>query len=435
MTLSQPFDDHDDFGPAPSAPRELGADDRVSSRWASELEAANRKREGAAPRLVMPSPLDALPELMRRRSLPSMPWPAQWTDIARRAVTLVGDVVGVVADTGAGKTQWAVQVARGFAAAARGCVLWLPLELEPPDLNLRTVANLAATHSLEIRNDWTKARIASALATVTDRWRFVDVHRGRTDVQLEVLEASIEIATRIYGAPPLVVIDYVQLLIAGADMRASLTEAMQHVTDITKRRDCFTIALSQTSRGNSPKLAGRAESESASDTLSSAAESAIVERASANRIDLVVFKVDDAPILDAHWHLGKCRNTGLEGKVGARYHKAGGVWEELDHLPATPLEVAAEVKKTKRRTAEEGGPVEPKQARSVLNAGRAEAASNARREVVVAALRDAGAVGMGLRDLRARRGSGNAKRLGETLRELERSGRIRIDGGRYYWRQ
>lgn len=433
MTLSHPIDDFDDFGVAPS--RVLDADPRVSDRWAAELEAANRKRGGERPALKMPSPIDALPELMRRRALPSMPWPAGWTDFARRCRTLPGDIVGVVADTGAGKTQWAIQAARAFAAAAAGAVLWLPLELEAPDLDLRIAANLAATHSMEVRDRWTRERIASALATVTDRWRFVDVHRGRAEVQLEVIDAAIEIATKIYGAPPLLVVDYVQLMINGADMRSALTEAMQGLTDIVKKRDAFAIALSQTSRGNSPKLAGRVESESASDTLGAAAEAAIVERASANRVDLVVFKTDDSPVLDAHWHIGKCRNTGLEGKVGARYHKAGGVWEELDHLPATPLEVAAEVKKSKRRPAGEGGPVEPKQARSTLNAGRADAAASARREAVVSALRAAGAGGMGLRDLRRVRGSGSAKRLNDTLAELARGGRVQSIGGRWHWRQ
>lgn len=424
MTLAYP---PDDWG-APAAPeRQLGADDRVSARWASALERANKGKVGAAA-LSIRTPLGTLGEVMERRTLPPMPWPAGWHELARRCRTNPGDLTTLVGGTGSGKTQFAIELARAFAAAGKGCVVWAPLEIEPPDLSIRIVANLTHTHAMEIRDHWAQAQIANALATVTDRWIYVDVPRDAPlEAQLLAIDTAVGMATQIYSAPCQLVVDYVQLMADTEDQRAAVTASMRGLERTTVRHRCYSIVLSQTSRANQPALAGRVAVESATDLVGAAAETSLVERSSANVVVMNVFKADDVPSLDAHLNASKCRNTGLEGKIGARYHKAGGWWEELDHLPATPLEVDAEVKKAKRA----GTPEAPSEARDVLNAGRSSAAADKRREAIVAALRAAGSGGTTARDLRRVRGAGSPARLRETLDELAKNGRAVAREGRW----
>lgn len=435
-TLPEPPDDRDliDFGPPPPAglSRELRADDRPAKRWA-------HLRERLGGRLAWLSPIDAVPELVRVRALPSMPWPLEWGEIARRCRSYPGDMIGLVGGEGSGKTQFAIQMARAFIAAERGAVCWANLELLPTDVDLRIVANLTKRHVVEIREGWPERQIVSALATVNDRWVYVD-RAATVDGQLANIDETIKAAIEIYGAPPLVVVDYLQILGLLADareQRGAMAQAIEALRRMAERHRCWILAISQTSRGNAPALRGQVEHESAADVSGAGAETAQLERAAAVQIVLNVFKGDDTPILDVHVNVSKARHTGAEGRTGARYHKAGGVWEELDHLPATPVEIKAEVKKRKRRKpAEDGTPKAeptPTAARADINAERAEEAASARRAAVIAALRAAGAEGMGGRDLRRVRGSGSPTRLQATLRELEAAGRVQLDGGRHYF--
>lgn len=437
-TVPEPPDDRDDdlpdleFPPPAALGRELRPDERPAQRWA-------QLRQKLGNRLAWKSPIDAVPDLLRVRSLPPMPWPAEWGELARRCRTYPGDLVGLVGGEGSGKTQFAIQLCRAFVAEQRGAVCWLPLELLPPDIDLRIVANLTKRHTVEIREAWPERQIVSALATVNDRWVYID--RATTiAAQLENIRLTIKAAIEIYGAPPLVVVDYIQILSFlddAREMRGAMAQAVEALRRLAEETGAIILAISQTSRGNAPALRGQVEHDSAADVSGSGAESAQLERAAATQIVLNVFKADDVPSLDVHANITKARHSGLEGRTGFRYHKAGGSWEELDHLPATPVEVKAEVKRRKRRKpAEDGTPKAeptPTAARADINRDRAEEAASARRAAVIDALRAAGAAGMGGRDLRRVKNAGAPRRLRDTLGELEAGHRVRADGGRYYF--
>lgn len=436
-TVPQPPHDQEpgDFGAggngqAPKA-RRLRADERVAKRWEGELAQVNKARQRP---LELPSPLDVAPAIWRTRALPRMPWPVEWGGLAERCRTYPGDIVTLVGGPGSGKTQWGVQLGRAFVAAARGCVLWLPLELTPVDISLRIAANLTRRHVAEIRDSWPEQQIEAALVTVTDRWRFIGRERTLAD-QLEACRASAVAAERVYGGKPLLVIDYGQKLAQLADDRLSdrgrVSATLEALRLMTESIGCYTILLSQVGRHNQPALAGRVDQESATDAIGVGAESAEFENASATQIALNVFKADDATELDVHQLVTKARHTGREGKVGARYVKAGGVWEEVDHLPATPLEVTAEVKRSRKRSAEDGGPVAAPAARAELNTARIEEAAGKRRTAVITALRDAGDHGLSTGELRKARGTGSARTLASMLVELEGAGRVKMWGGRW----
>lgn len=412
--------------------RDLRPDERAADRWARVRDKVNGGR--VAP-LKFASPADAIADTMAARTAPRLAWPAEWGDLARRCRSHPGDLLVVVGGPGSGKTQFGVQLGRSVVAAERGAVLWSPLELTPADLNLRIAANLSRRHVTEIRDHWPEQQLRAAVATVTDRWIYVDRATSMLE-QLELYRIFIDAASQIYQAPPVLVVDYFQILALmanGHEERGAAARATEALRMLAEESRSWIVAISQPSRANTPALAGKVEIESATDLIGVGAESAQLERAAAVQIVLNVFKADDATELDTQWNVPKARHSGFEGRTGARYHKEGGVWVELDHLPATPLEVKAEVKKRKKRKNGDDGEATPRAAREELNLGRADQAASARRAALVEALRNAGAHGLGGRDVRKVKGSGSAHRAHATLVELATAGRVQQDGGRWYF--
>lgn len=435
QTLPHPDDTADDFGAhraPPALARDLRPDERATDRWARHAAKVNA---GRGTPLKFTSPIDAVPATIAARSAPRFPWPAEWGDLGRRCRSYPGDLIGVIGGPGSGKTQFGVQLSRAFVAAERGCVLWSPLELKPTDINLRIAANLARRHVADVRERWPEQQLTAAVATVTDRWRYVD--RAATMAgQLEIYRIFVDAAAQIYQAPPVLVIDYLQILALmaeGHEERGAAARAIEALRLLAEDAGAWIVLISQPSRSNTPALAGKVEIEAATDLIGVGAESSQLERAAAVQIALNVFKADDAAELDAHWNVTKARHTGAEGRTGARYCKEGGVWVELDHLPATPIEVKAEVKRRKRRKADDGaGEATPRAAREDLNGSRAELAASARRVALLEALRAAGDRGLGGRDVRRVKGSGSAHRAHATLVELAAAGRVAQDSGRWY---
>jgi KaiC/GvpD/RAD55 family RecA-like ATPase len=419
----------DDFGgPAPSTPapsnvipfgRMKVAPGPVSA-WEREIVASNNKLQTSHKFI---SPIDALADMERQRHLPTLPYPAAWNDFARRCLLYAGEMIGVSGPTGGGKTQFAIEV--GCAAAGDGTpVLWLPLELDPPQVNLRIVANRAGRHTAAIRNTWSMEDQARVLMSVADKWRYVDKVRG-VAAQITALRAAIQIAKRIYGRPPLWVMDYVGKLARGStrDARLELADGIEELRQMTIDEECFGMVLSQTSRGNNAVLTGKIDLDSASDAIGTSAETSELEHACSVMVGLNVFKTDDAEELDAHWLITKARGTGQEGRVGSRFIKAGGQWRELEYLPATPGEVSTEVKKAKKDK-NRIDPPDAKTTRTDLNFARAAKANAERRDALVHALRHAGMFGAGTTALRKVRGCGNLRKMRESLDELVKAGTV-----------
>ena len=435
QTLPHPDDNDLDFGELrapPALARDLRPDERAIDRWARVKAKINASRTSP---LAFTSPIDAVPATIAARTMPRLAWPAEWGDLGRRCRSYPGDLIGVIGGPGSGKTQFGVQLGRAVVAAERGCVLWSPLELKPADINLRIAANLSRQHVAEVRERWPEQQLRAAVATVTDRWIYVDRAATMVD-QLEIYRIFVDAAAQIYQAPPVLVIDYLQILALMADgreERSAAARAIEALRVLAEDLGAWIVLISQPSRSNTPALAGKVEIEAATDLIGVGAESSQLERAAAVQIALNVFKADDAAELDAHWNVTKARHTGAEGRTGARYSKAGGVWIELDHLPATPTEVKAEVKRRKRRKADDGGgEATPRAAREEINGTRAELAASARRVALIEALRAAGDRGLGGRDVRKVKGSGSAHRAHATLVELATAGRAYQDGGRWY---
>jgi KaiC/GvpD/RAD55 family RecA-like ATPase len=397
----------------------------LAEQWLRERDAANQRLSKS---YRFRGPLDALEELLRKRTLPPAPFPPEWAELAKRCALFPGELMAISGPSGGGKTSFAIQIAR--ACTGRGVpVLWLPLELDDPEVNLRLVANMAGTHTLRIRESWTREQIAHNLTAVADRWHYVDRVRD-PEAQVEVIRAAVQIAKRVYRQPPALFIDYIGKLARGArDPRLGLADRIEEIRAMTVEEECYSFLLSQTSRGNNAVLTGKVDLESAADTIGVSAETGELEHACSVTLALNVFKADDAEVLGAHVLVSKARGTGREGRQGYEFHKPGGVWKELDFLPPTPGEVSAEVKKQNKR--KDAPQTDNATERESLNWKKQAESSAARKESILDALRRAGMFGLGGRELRKTKGAGNPKRLKTTLAELVADGSIDKVGNKW----
>lgn len=427
-------DEEEDFGggpmPEPVRPTNVipfhrqKPDGTVIERWEAEAARSKTKHRYA-------SPLDAMAELERKRKLPRMPLP--WEGFASRAVMYPGDMMGVSGPTGGGKTSFAIEIAR-HAIGLGIPVLWLPLELDESQVNLRIVANMSGTHMAKVRDEWSGDSIRQLLIQLNDRWRYVDLIYSEWEGQLAALRTAVQIAKKVHGRPPLWIIDYIGKLARGGssgEIRSQLANAIEWLRRMTVEEECFGMALAQTSRSNNNVLTGKVDLESAADAIGVSAETSELDHAVSVNVALNVFKADDAPSLDSHVLVTKARNSGKEGREGFRFHKPGGRWEALSSLPATPGEVTKELAAAKKDRRVDAS---PETVRAGLNQAKATEAELARSRTVFAALKKLGVFGAEPHELIRLRGVANVRNvlaalellLGRGVVEQMNDGRWRV---------
>lgn len=399
---------------------------KLSETWQGRVAEQNTKL-GIKDEFL--TPLQCLDQIIRRRSLPRFQWPADWPQMMERCRCYTGDVVVVTGPTGAGKTSFAIQVARAHTGAGIP-VLWCPLELDATQITERIVANMHGVHTMAIKEHWARDRIAHTLAAVEDMWHFVP-RIMETDKQLAVLRRAIAVCWETYRVKPLVVIDYLGKLAALArDLRMATVAAAEEVRALAVSEECYVLMLAQPSRANNKALTGKVEHAAATDTSGAAAESGEAENAASIEINLEVFKADDAAELDARWHVAKSRHVGREGQVGSLFIKAGGVWRERDYIPAHPLKVAAEEAAQKKDQHRTEPPQSKDEIRKALNVEAAGDAAAKRRAKLLAAIRDGGMFGLEEHSMKNIPGVGRGLALQQDLQELARSGAVESKPGR-----
>lgn len=399
---------------------------RVHELWQAEVERLNQAKQR---KHTFPSPLDVVPSLIAKRSMPSMWWPEEWPDIARRCKTYVGECVGVSGAIAGGKTSFALQVGIANTGHGHPCI-WAPLELDAEQLDLRAIANTHSAQMVDVRETWSEERIRHALVAIEDMWRFVD-HYDDPEAQFAAIEDSIEIAWRVYRVPPVVVVDHLGELVAEErDDRAALRRWAHRFRKLALRTNSWILLLNQVSKANQAVTTGRVDLESASDAMGIEMGSQAIASAVSNNIVLITFAADDAPELDSHALIPKARNTGRVGKVGMRLRKAGGRWSQLDYLPATPNQKRAEVEKDKKDKHRTAPPRTIEQAGADINAARAGDADAMRRVKILEAVTRHGMLGIELVELRKIHGVGRGAVFHQSLQELQRAGSVERIGTR-----
>lgn len=396
----------------------MRANARVRELWGAEVERLNTAKQR---RRVLPSPLDVVPSLLAKRSMPAMWWPDQWQDIARRCRTYVGECIGVSGAIAGGKTSFALQLGVANTGHGHPC-LWAPLELDPEQVDLRIVANMYSAQMTDVRESWPEDRIRHALVAIDDLWHYID-HCDEPEEQFQAIEDAIEIAWRVYRVPPVVVVDHLGELVAEErDDRAALRRWAHRFRKLALRTNSWIVLLNQVSKANQAVTTGRVDLESASDAMGIEMGSQAIASAVSNNIVLVTFAVDDSSTLDAHAVIPKARNTGRVGKVGMRLQKAGGRWSELDYLPATPSQVRADVEKAAKDRGRVMPAPSPQQARADINSARAGDAAAMRRVKMLDAVVRHGMLGMEVNELRKTHGVGRGAAFHQSLEELVRAG-------------
>lgn len=201
----------------------------------------------------------------------------------------------VTSTTGTGKTALALQIARG-AANAGSHVLYVPLELDAPQLAIRMIADTlwdewranhktwetngkrghepprppswsdayegrmsgdskgtAAGHAAAFKNTW-----AAKFASVEiPRFHVVEGTPGTWDAS--TLEAELDRVSppgQTPDRPPLIVVDFLQLVgpLGGPDQRQDPRERIglvsYHLRDLARRRGAAVLVISSTARSN-----------------------------------------------------------------------------------------------------------------------------------------------------------------------------------------
>jgi len=395
----------------------MRVNDRLAEAWAKEVARRNQANRTS---YIFPSPAQIVDTIMRKRTLPVLGWPASWPRLAARARLYAGDAMSIAGPKGGGKTSFAIQIAR--ANMGDGIpVIWVGLDLDDSQITVRVIANQHGVHTKEIREHWPRQRIDHAIASFADLWHFADRHID-VDRQIASIMDVVSITKAIYRRPPVVVVDYLGKLTAlaamSAEVRRSTIQVVSQLQQLCLHEEFFLILLVQTSRANEMKLVGREDFDSATDAMGMASDASAVEAECRVQLALAVFKADDAPRLDSHVLCSKS-NVGLEGREGFSFAKAGGVWGELDYLPATPSQVKAEADKDKRDKHRAGPARSPVEVRSDINAAKAGDAAALRRAAILAAIRRHGMLGMELRAVRQIHGAGRGPAVVQALNELE----------------
>lgn len=400
---------------------------KATDAWGRAVEERNKKHKS---RHKLISPVDVVSSMMEVRKLPKMPWPADWPELERRCVTPAGTCVAYVGSIGGGKTQKGVQIARAVMGAGLP-VNWANLELGREECTARVLANMNGEHALHILDQWSEQKLRHGVAAFGDLFHFVDRYDA-VDEQLEAIEACIEVAQSVYRTPCLTVIDHIGQLITDAkDARLEMLRVGKRFEKMALDTKSWILILAQGTKAGQQTLTGKVEIEAAADLIGAAAESQIMQQVCSNVIVSVLYKADDAPELEGRDHVAKARWTGLEGQVGTRYIKRGGVWVELGHLPPTPQAVDREEAAQKKDAPHRTEPPQSKpEIRKALNVEAAGDAAAKRRAKLLAAIRDGGMFGLEEHSMKNIPGVGRGLALQQDLQELAKSGAVESKPGR-----
>ncbi len=425
----------DDFGADPEPSNVIPfpgmrPNEKLTERWTREVEEVNRKRSKQY-RFV--SPMDVVTELIRMRGMPTMPWPAAWSSIGSRARTYVGECNAFVGAIGAGKTQWAIQLAIAVSGAGLP-VVWGNLELGKEQLIARILANMNGEHAYRILDGWSESKIRHQISAITDMWHFID-RCSNADDQLAAVRDSIDVAHRVYRLPPLFVIDHMGQHITDAqNARLEMTRVGQAYERMALDTQAWGLLLAQGTKSGQELLTGRIEVDNAAQAIGAAAEASVMQQVASNVIVSQLYKEDDSEVLEGRNLLAKARWTGKEGQIGVKYSKPGGQWSELGHLPPTPAETKAQEEAEKKDQHRTEPPRARAEIRAEMSASRADTAEATARAGLLRAIRDRGHFGLEEHVMRTLPGMRGAK-LHQALSALEKAIMIeRAPGGRWRMR-
>ncbi len=348
---------------------------------------------GAAPRQAARRAIDILPDLVAEARLPMIS-----TGFGRLDELLGGGLAArtmtqIIGPTGSGKTALAAQVVTTHARSAPALVY--SGELTAAQFVARVIAQRTGRSWRSVlRLDLDEPTMRGVLADLN----LYILSRSDTPF-LDIAAAVTELMARGSGLL-LLAIDYAQLIAdVGENMRLAVMQSVRTLHRLTESIDIVTLLLAQGSRASSRAM--REAGGSAEDYVDAGAETAHLEQASANVIALLGSRPDGAPEWDVTAAVAKSR-YGRPGRVGLHFAGASGAWSELQELPTTEVEQARDLE---IETSVRSHPPDCERCGG--------------KPLSISALTD-----------KARhKVAGNKSQITASVRRLERSGRVRNEGG------
>lgn len=230
---------------------------RRDEEEAEIIAIANRDREAPRPKGARRIKLhEAFHDLSLISKLPRYPTPFETLNTALGLDGHVGGQIIVLAGgTGMGKTTLLLDFAQHFGAHF-GPVLYASLEMRAG----HCIARAAAPHMGVFANELLRGEVVldPHQVPISDRIEFIE------DCSLGELDATVEEMKREYDAEPLVVIDYMQKLVARhmagdarPDPRLATTAVSDGLRGIARRHSVPMLVASATGRGSAQKLRGK----------------------------------------------------------------------------------------------------------------------------------------------------------------------------------
>jgi replicative DNA helicase len=315
---------------------EYEADEFLGEAMA-DLERLNRRHRettDAIPTITVRAALDELIQLART---PVYKTPFEGLNTALGFGGLLsGQVYYLAGGTGFGKTSWIASVVNAHALAG-GRALVAFYEMFAGYYVARMAAKGLGVHSNQIlRGEVDFNNVASA---IPEGIEFLD------NPSLIVLRRAIDRVVRAGHAPPLVVVDYIQLVgdmvsatMQRPDPRLANALASAGLRAIAKETGAALLVVSAASRATGKKLVGEVRKQPPRDLIDAARESGAIEYDGAGVIVLSVSdELDADDLMIATITVAKAR-FGEAQHLDARYDGKTGWWKELGRV-VTPRKV------------------------------------------------------------------------------------------------
>ena len=328
--------------------------DRVCFPWPGGREDMPERVATIAPDALLPAATGHNPK----------PWTALWEKVGPLWPDRLAVLVGA---TGKGKSGFALCLSEAVARAGHP-VLYLSAEMGTDELVARLLALRAQGDNHQHRNgvpyvgvlagkappDDVDAAGAALVADCPQLYLWAPRADKRTPAALEAMTRTVVKASG--GRPPLVVVDYLQRMADGADLRQAVREVSGKLRDLSRPGGlgpdwpgAAVLALSSTARGNYQALAsvqnlkdvhqrghiGRGDGAKAYELEGLGKESGELETDAALVLVMTTEPGDDDTPRDALVAIAKNRHGG-KGLVEMTFSPASGVFEPTTNREPIP---------------------------------------------------------------------------------------------------
>ncbi len=246
---------------------------------------------------------------------------------------LSGQVYYLTGATGFGKTSFLAQLVKHHAERDQLAIVAF-YEMFAGYYTARMAAGVLGVHSNEILR-WNVAA-HDILRALPRQIKFLD------SPSLSLLKRGVEMETRRTKTPPLVVIDYIQLLgdkvmatMARPDPRVANAQASATIRALAKDTGAAVLVVSAAGRSASKRLSQDVRKMPARELVDASRESGAIEYDGAGVIVLSVSDEKDGDESVATISVAKAR-FGETYHIDARYDGARGSWREIGRVSVVP---------------------------------------------------------------------------------------------------